>query len=140
MTERRQPAKTSGKTGSTVPEAGQSDREAAHAPGRRQATSPGPGSTRQETTTGAMSSRNPETKPKNRGYVRTFDSIEEYEQWLETNTDEPTLDDETPEQRFLQLAELSGAVARLNPRARKRFAASFDSFEDYETWKRDFEE
>ena len=69
-----------------------------------------------------MSSRNPETKPK-RGYVRTFASIEEYEAWLETNTDEPTLDDETPEQRFLQLAELSDAVARLNPRPRKRFTA-----------------
>ena len=86
-----------------------------------------------------MSSRNQETKPK-RGYVRTFDSIEEYEEWLETNTDEPTLDDETPEQRFLQLAELSGAVARLNPHPRRRFTASFASFEDYEAWKQEFDE
>ena len=85
-----------------------------------------------------MTSNNAETKPK-RGYVRTFESIEEYEQWLETNTDEPTLDDETPEQRFLQLGELSDAVARLNPRPTKRFTASFESFEDYEAWKREFD-
>ena len=74
------------------------------------------------------------------GYARTFDSIAEYEEWLETNTDEPTLDDETPEQRFLQLAELSAAVAGLNPRPGQRFTATFDSFEDYEAWKRNLEE
>ena len=84
-----------------------------------------------------MSNAKPKTDARKKGYARTFDSIEAYEQWLETNTDEPTLNDETPEQRLRQLGELSDAAERLNPSQREHFTASFESFEAYEAWKND---
>lgn len=87
----------------------------------------------------AMTESKPKTSARQSAYARTFEDIEAYEQWLEENTDEPTLNDETPEQRFQQLGEVSDAAGRLNPYPDTHFVASFESFEEYEAWKNDEE-
>ena len=84
-----------------------------------------------------MSNAKRRTDTRRPGYARTFDSTAAYEQWLETNTDEPTLNDETPEERFRQLGDLSDSAATLNPSPREHFTAAFDSFKAYEAWKND---
>ena len=77
--------------------------------------------------------RRSQTKPQ--AYARTFETFEEYERWLDENSDEPTPRDESPEERFWQLADLSDAAATLSPYTREYFGGSFESFEAYEAWR-----
>ncbi len=72
---------------------------------------------------------------KPRAYARSFETFEDYERWLEDNSDEPAPSDETPEDRFWQLADVSDGAAALSPYEREYFGASFESFEAYEAWR-----
>ena len=65
----------------------------------------------------------------------SFDSFEEYEAWEELNLNEPDPDEQTIVERFWETADLSDAIAKLNPYKREHFVISFDNFEEYEAWK-----
>ena len=70
------------------------------------------------------------------GVALSFDSWAEYEAWEREHPNGLNWEDKTPEQRFWETAALSDAMDELCPHPRVYFTASFDSFEEYEEWKR----
>ena len=65
----------------------------------------------------------------------SFDSFDEYEAWHDQNPNGLEPPDRTAEDRFWEVADLSDAMATLNPYEQEYFVASFDSFDEYEAWK-----
>ena len=85
---------------------------------------------------GRMKPGNRSTEEKEFGFTKSFDSFEEANAWERQHRIRLALQ-RTPEEGFRRTAALSNAYRRLSPRPDRIFTASFDSFDEYERWKRE---
>ena len=69
------------------------------------------------------------------GYAISFESWEAYQRWEDLQTAETSDGPDAAVRRFWEMADLTDSLERLNPHERPRFTASFESFDEYETWK-----
>lgn len=69
------------------------------------------------------------------GFTKSFDSFEEADAWEREHRIRLALQ-RTPEEGFRRTAALSNAYRRLSLLPDRVFTASFDSFDEYERWKR----
>ena len=82
-----------------------------------------------------MKRRNRIMKEKEFGFTKSFDSFEDADAWEREYRVRLALQ-RTPEEGFRKTAALSNAYRRLSPLPDEIFTASFDSFDEYERWKR----
>ena len=80
--------------------------------------------------------RNQTVKEKEFGFTKSFDSLEEANAWEREHRINLALQ-RTPEDGFRRTAALSNAYRRSSPAPDSIFTASFDSFDEYERWKRE---
>lgn len=80
--------------------------------------------------------RNQTVEEKEFGFTRSFDCFEEANAWEKEHRVRLALQ-RTPEEGFRRTAALSNAYRRLSPAPDSIFTASFDSFDEYERWKRE---
>ena len=69
------------------------------------------------------------------GYAISFESWEAYQRWEDEQTAKTPDGPDAAVRRFWEMADLTDSLERLNPHERPRFTASFESFDEYETWK-----
>ena len=87
-------------------------------------------------TAARLEPRNRTVDEKEFGFTQSFDSFEEANAWEREHRIRLALQ-RTPEEGFRRTAALSSAYRRLSPLPDRIFTASFDSFDEYERWKRE---